>query len=225
MTAQEINTGLRVLRNFYARDGNPYVLNDVQVSAYLDGLAPFSAAEFEAASRVWMRRSKWFPALSELLEILRGPEVDPAIQAVLAWAAVDAAVRQVGAYRGVQFADPAVGECVLQVFGSWRRACAFDFDSAGWASRRQQFVGLFPTIARRGFACSPTLGGLHRDATPALIPHVEGLETPARLTAADTAPLSRDEARQALAAIGEYAEGGEPRARVRGNDKAKETPA
>lgn len=203
MTAAQINAGLRVLRNYYAdKKGTPHALNDVQLSVYLDGLAPFSAPELEAASRAWMRQSRWFPALSDLLELL-SPAVSVADQAALAWTAVEQAIRRIGSYRSVQFADPPIGETVRQVFGTWPRACHFDFDSPGWTLRRQQFVALYPTIARRGGSAPVTLGGLHRDDRPALVAHVEGLPAPRdhALTGPDDSPFTGDEARRLLAEV------------------------
>jgi hypothetical protein len=202
MTAQEIRKGLDVLRSYFANaKGDPHAITDVQLSVYLDGLARFTPAEFEAASRAWMRKSRWFPFLSDLLELMAGPEVDIATQASLAWAAVERAIPRIGAYASVQFADPAIGECVRQVFGSWPRACSLDPDGPAWAGRRKQFMELYPAIARRALRVSPTLVGLHRGTAPALIPHVEGLSMPTQLTSGDAGPVSRGDAPELLAAI------------------------
>jgi hypothetical protein len=179
VTAQDINAGLDVLRNYYARDGRAHELNDVQLSVYLDGLTPFTPDAFRAASIAWMHRSKWFPALSDLLGLLE-PEANPEQQAALAWATFERAVGSVGAYGSVQFADPCIGECVRQVFGSWPIACSFAYDSPGWSQRRQQFMAIFPVLVGRQFSYSPVLAGQHHriGGGACLIPHVEGLPAP-----------------------------------------------
>lgn len=191
---------LDVLRAYYAdREGNPYPLNDVQLTVYLDALHSCEPSKLEAAARRWMQQSRWFPKVSDLLETLHeGPTL--ADEALFAWAAVERAVRSVGAYRAVQFADAAIGETVRQVFGSWPRACGFDYDSPGWHERREMFLRLYPVILRRS-PSSPVLAGMHGGA-PALVGHIEGLSAPGDAGKLN-APLSREESATALASIAE----------------------
>lgn len=201
MTADEIRQGLKVLRNYYAKDGQPHALNDTQLAVYLDGLSPFAAAELERAARTWMQQSRWFPALSDLLALVRPPALDPAAAAQLAWTTFERAMRRAGAYRGVTFADGAIGETVRQVFGTWAAASQFDVDSPGWAIRRQSFLALYATFASR-VGGPVTLYGIHRDAVSMLVGHVEGLPTlPAASGEDDLRELSPAEASAAWAAI------------------------
>ncbi len=169
----EIRAALKVLREFYAdRDGSPRAMNEVQIAGYLDGLAEFDADELQTASRKWMRESKWWPALSDLRDQLV-VKVDTKAMAHLAWTTFERAIRRAGVYQGVTFADPAIGECVRQVFGTWDHACSYDTDSPGWAMRKQSFIELFPTMLKQATE-SVTMPGLFRQ-TPLLIEHVEGL--------------------------------------------------
>lgn len=175
MTPQEVNAGLAVLKNYYAKDGKPHVLNDVQVAAYVDHLAPYSAAALETACKRWIATSKWFPAVSDLLEILRGPVLDEKAQAQLAWTTFERALRRAGVYAGATFANGAIGETARQVFGSWALACQFDLDSPGWTLRRQSFLALYPGIAARSEGQPVTLRGIAEIAEPVLIGPVAGL--------------------------------------------------
>ena len=203
MTPAEVRQGLALIRNYYPKDGKPHPLNDAQWGVYIAGLANHSAGQLEAACHAWMRTSKWFPALSDLLELIEGPPTDLTAAAQLAWTAVERAIRQAGSYRGATFADGCIGETVQQVFGSWPVACGYDFDSPGWAIKRQTFLAVFPGIAQRSRGGLVTLAGLHRNADPMVVAHVEGLPAPAGKALTDSAdgdrmPLSRDEASRVM---------------------------
>lgn len=204
MTADEIRRGVDVLRHYYARDGQPYRLNDAQWAAYLDALQPFPAAMLAAAASAWIRQSRWFPAVSDLLSLL-APAVSSEQAAHLAWTTVERALRSVGTYRSVTFEDGAIGETVRQVFGSWPAAGQFDVDSPGWAIRRQSFLALYPVVAART-AGPVTLQGRDRSA-PALVAHVPGLPAPhAALSPSEPLrELSQAEAETALRGVAERA--------------------
>lgn len=162
------------LCEYYAdRDGNPRRLNTTQAAVYLAGLGGYAPQELERAATVWMGKSKFFPALSELLEILSPPIDWPAVTNS-AWATVEQAIKHGGAYRGAWFAQGAVGEAVREVFGTWPTACSFDFDSPGWAIRRQTFLAVFPSIAQREHE-PMVLRGLNANDAPYAVPLVHGL--------------------------------------------------
>lgn len=176
---------MSVLCDYYAdKDGRPYRLNATQAAVYTEGLAPFSDAELEAAAREHMRRSQFFPRLSDLLKLL-APATDFQALAHLAWARLEREVRRIGAYRTVSFADPAFGEAVRQVFGSWATACSIDVGGPEWAIRRQTFLQVFPLIAEREELPPVTMGGLHRGGETVVIGHLEGLPAPRLLADVD----------------------------------------
>lgn len=200
MTLAEVRDGLKLVRNYYAKDSQPHVLNDAQWAVYIAGLTPFTPDALTHATHTWMQRSKWFPALSDLLDLLRPAEISLETQAQLAWASVENAIRSAGVYRGVSFLNGAVGETVRQVFGTWERACAFDFDSPGWAIRRQTFLATFPAIAQRSTGEPVTLRGLHAGEMPFIVGYITGLpEVPALPSGG--APLSHDESAALLTTV------------------------
>jgi len=124
--------------------------------------------------------------------------------AKLAWTAVERAIRQAGSYRGVTFSDASIGDAVLQVFGSWPAACAYDFDSPGWAIKRQTFLAVFPTLAIRAGSDPVTLSGQHRNATPMLVGHVAGLPAPRMEPREALPPMTQTDATRMIADLRDH---------------------
>ena len=176
---KHVRSTLKVLCDYYcSNEGKPRQMNPVQITVYVDGLKDFSADELEAAARQWMKDSKWFPALSDLLNLLV-PKVDSQTAGHLAWACVEKAIRQAGVYRGATFEDGRIGEAVRQTFGSWGGACVFDVDSPGWAIRRQTFLSIFGSLMGRGLP-PVTLPGL-QVSTPLVVEALPSLPVPKQL--------------------------------------------
>ena len=170
---------LDVLRNYYAdREGQPHTLNDVQLAAYLDAFAEFSGDELEAAARQWIRAEKFFPRVSELLAMLHGPEPDWTMLGNKAWLTLESAISRGGAYRGVLFEDYALGETTRLVFGTWKAACEYDRDSAGWAIRRQLFLSQFEAVAKQGPGPMVVMRGLFEGEKPWRVRHLTELPAP-----------------------------------------------
>lgn len=70
-TAEEVRETMDVLCRYYRdSNNNPRTLDPVQIAVYLDGLFEYPAETIALAARAWMRQSRWFPALSDLLETL-----------------------------------------------------------------------------------------------------------------------------------------------------------
>jgi hypothetical protein len=200
MTPTQVREGLALLRNYYAKDGKPHPLNDAQWAVYCAGLAPFEPEALTAAAHQWMRDSKWFPALSDLIAIL-APKVDVAAAAHLAWTQFERAIGAAGRYNGATFLDGAVGETVRQVFGSWQHACSYDYDSPGWAIKRQTFLSIFPTILSRGNGQPVTLRGEFKTATPHVVGRIPGLPEPKQIASAPGEPLTHQESVEILQRI------------------------
>ena len=196
-----VSATLRVLCSYYCdKDGRPRVLNPVQVTVYTDGLLRFSAEQLELAARQWMKESKWFPALSDLLALLE-PKADATTAGHLAWTCVERAIRQAGVYRGATFVDGRIGEAMRQTFGSWSTACNFDIDSPGWAIRRQTFLSIFESLRNRQIE-PVTLPGIARADAPVLIPALELLPLPTGPSYGEIQPATHAEAVAALSRVG-----------------------
>jgi hypothetical protein len=196
-----VEATLRVLREYYCdKDGRPRQMNPVQITVYTDGLLHFSAEQLETAARQWMKASKWFPALSDLLELLE-PKADATTSGHLAWTCVERAIRTAGVYRGATFVDGRIGEAMRLTFGTWSTACNFDIDAPGWAIRRQTFLSIFESLRNRKIE-SVTLPGIARADSPALIPALELMPSPTGPTYGEIAPATHAEAVAALSRVG-----------------------
>jgi hypothetical protein len=200
MTASEIRLVLNALRKNYARNGEDYALNEVQIAMFTESLAPFDAVAVNEAAKRHMRESKFFPAVSELLALLRGPEMSPEAQAQLAWTTFERALARAGAYNGVTFEDGAIGETVRQVFGGWPQACAFDTHGAAWAIRRQSFLAVYPAIAARARG-EVTLRGMAQVAQPLRIAAQSPQDAPGRSIGPANDSIPQGEAVKLLADI------------------------
>jgi hypothetical protein len=200
---------LRKLCEFYPSQGQPHRMNDTQIEVYLSALARFSPQQLDQAGKRYMLTGKFFPALSELLELLE-PKTDSKAIAELAWGSVLQAIRAGGIYRGATFQTGAVGEAMRQVFGSWSAACSFDTDSPGWAIRRTSFLTIFPTLLNRPMG-PVTLAGLHGSENAYRVPALQGAPVAAALPAREQDPqFSRDEAKGLLAAMAARRKEGKP---------------
>ena len=193
---------LDVLRDYYAdKDGNKRVLNATQITFYSSALARYSPEELSAAAQAWIAKSKFFPAVSDLLEMLN-PTTDWPALSHMALATVEDAIRKGGAYRGARFCQGAIGEAVRQTFGTWATACSFETDSPGWAIRRQTFLAVFPALARREYG-PVILRGLHANVEPYEANQVAGLPAPKPF--GEFGEVSQPEAKALLAHVAELA--------------------
>ena len=205
-----VKAALDVLCQQYARNGEPYRLNDVQAVLYLEELSRFPASQLEYATREWIRQSKFFPTVADLLGIMEPPPDWPALSN-LAWSLVCKAIRTVGYSSNVTFTDASIGEAVRQTFGTWEAACSFDSDSPGFAIRRQTFLAIFPAIHDTWQDEDPvtlpssfgSVGGFK--TVPALYGLPKTTGKPYRLPAVQ--PVSRVEANNILADITVRAKG------------------
>jgi hypothetical protein len=205
---------LQVLCVFYPSQGKPHVMNDTQIEVYLSALSRFTPEQLDRAGKQYMLTGKFFPALSELMELLE-PKADLKDAAHMAWALFERTMRSVGSYRSVRFENGAVGETIRQVFGTWGAAGQFDTTSATWAIKRQTFLATFQRLAPQAIPPT-TLGGQHRDAEVVTVPLMAGLPHVPALTSGQpskealSGPLSRDEAKGLLAAMAARRKEGKP---------------
>jgi hypothetical protein len=183
-------------------------MTETQIAMYGKRLAVYDNATLTAALEKHMERSKWFPSLAELVDILE-PKADAKALAELGWLSVQSAMRRGGVYRGATFTTGAVGEAVRLVFGSWTEACSMEVDSYAWNQRRGQFLTILPQLLERNIP-PVTVGGLHK-GNPYVVPALEGAPVVAALPASEQHPqLSRDEAKGVLAAMAARRKDGKP---------------
>lgn len=100
--------------------------------------------------------------------------------ALKAWAEVLKAARRAGAYRGVEFADPAMAEALRIAVGSWSGLCSLDTESFQYSTARKTFLEIYEREAVKPRGGEPVyLPGLGSSASPYLVPRIDGLDTQA----------------------------------------------
>lgn len=116
--------------------------------AYFRILSDYDIAEVEAMMFAAMRTCKFFPKPAELIELLDG---SPADRAEEAWRVLEATFVEIGQYESVTFADPAVTQAVVGVWGGWIEANDdyHDLDEPAWLAKRKEFLSAYRAADRR----------------------------------------------------------------------------
>lgn len=70
------------------------------------------------------------------------------------------AMRAVGSYTSLVVTDPALGEAIPAVFGSWPAACAADLSPEMWAATRKEFGRVYRALLRRHLVGARYLAGI-----------------------------------------------------------------
>lgn len=113
---------------------------------YFEALRDLEFASVVAAMNASVRTSKYMPRPAELRGLVVGDSED---QAESAWVTLRQAMHRIGAYSSVSFQDPALGESVLSLFGSWPAACQADLTPEMWASKRKEFGRVYRVFQQR----------------------------------------------------------------------------
>jgi len=166
---------LDVLRAYYAdKDGDIYPLNDVQLAVYLDALNPCAPESVEQAARQWMRTSKWFPKVSDLLDTIC-PEPDLKALGLIAWAEVENAVKRWGHASVMRFENPELAEAVRRTFRDWSGVTWIESGSPTWAIKRQSFLAIFEQVMQEDREFDRVVGD-RRNALQGFVGEVEWVE-------------------------------------------------
>jgi len=112
--------------------------------AYWQILEPHSDDKCKTAFDMAITKCRFFPKPAELLEFISGPESD---QATLAWLRVDKAVRTIGNYESIDFADDRAINSTIEAMGGWANLCMVTNDE--WKWKRKEFETLYPTMQRK----------------------------------------------------------------------------
>lgn len=77
-----------------------------------------------------------------------------------AWMALKQAMRSIGSYASLVTVDPALGEAVIAVFGSWPAACQLELTPEMWAAKRKEFGRVYHVLSDRGLVGPRYLAGI-----------------------------------------------------------------
>lgn len=150
------------------------------IQGYWMGLQDLPVESVEQALAASLRTSRFMPTAAELRELAGVPSTEDS--ALLAWASLDRAVSEHGAYQSVDFEDKTINATVRHL-GGWERICglpAEEFDK--WL--KKEFLRVYEAFQRSGGIrdLEGSLGGIHdrensalgmdRGRRPALIPRL-----------------------------------------------------
>lgn len=96
----------------------PRPLSEIEISLWWSSLREYDLAAVRQGFSLHVKNpdtGKWMPAPADIIFMLGGSTQDSAL---LAWAKVDKAVRQVGSHQSVVFDDPIVHRVLLDM-GGW----------------------------------------------------------------------------------------------------------
>jgi len=92
-----------------------------------------------------IKELKYFPKISEIIEMIEGNSTD---EAELAWLYLLDKIEYIGHYQSVSFPDyPAIG-AVVEAMGGWLEICDMKIDEEKWV--KKEFIKLYPIMKKRG---------------------------------------------------------------------------
>lgn len=153
MTAQDrprFAAALAMLAEAYAE-----TVSHARAAAYFLALEDLAIGELEAAVHTCLRTCRFFPRPAELREAIEGSIAD---QAEHAWARFLTAVRTIGSYQTVDFADAALHETIAVLYGGWE-AC-WRLETAELSYRHAEFLRVYRVHQRRPLPSPTPLPGL-----------------------------------------------------------------
>jgi len=124
---------------------------------YFDALQDIDATVLARAMNAAARGCQFMPKPSELRTLAVG---DDETHTELAWMGFKQALGRVGAYKSLVTHDPALGETITAMFGSWPSACSSDFSQEMWASKRKEFGRIYRVMRGRALDGSRYLPGI-----------------------------------------------------------------
>ena len=140
--AKQFRTLLSGVFGFYGKD-----LSEFALSVWWEAMRPFDfAAVRDALNRhaVNPDNGQFLPKPADVVRLLRGSTLDSAL---VAWAKVDKAVRQIGSYASVTFDDPVIHRVIADM-GGWVSVCSGTEDE--WPFKAREFENRY-----RGFVNRP----------------------------------------------------------------------
>ncbi len=110
-------------------------ISNLLMALYWKVLEPFPDAECDRAFKDMIFNSKFFPKPADFLESLRGKKED---QAALAWVRVEKAIRRIGPYQSIRFADDPAIMSAIQCMGGWPEFGNISEKELPWKAREFQ---------------------------------------------------------------------------------------
>lgn len=132
-------------------------LSPAKKALYFEALRDLPFDAIATALNAAVKTCTFMPRPAEIRKLAIG-DVDDAIET--AWMALRAAMQSAGAYRSIATTDPALGEAIVALFGSWPEACATDLSPEMWSSKRKEFGRVYRVLCDRALTGTRYLPGI-----------------------------------------------------------------
>jgi hypothetical protein len=145
---------MALLAEVFGKDLTPQL-----VEIYFRALADFPIERIAAAIDEAVRRLKFFPKPTELIELIEGSPDDQAEQA---WAQFWLALNRGGTHRSLNCEDVILAETIRRQYGSWADAWNIprpEDNPPGFQIHHRNFVSTYRDLARRPQPWDPYLIG------------------------------------------------------------------
>lgn len=113
------------------------------VVMYFDYLSKYSIEQLTAAFKKHSldpNVGQYFPKPSDIVRNITGDKASTKNNALIAWAAVEAAISSVGSYGTLKL-DDKQAMMVIRTMGSWSQFCQTDRDKMTF--KKQEFIGMY----------------------------------------------------------------------------------
>lgn len=132
-------------------------LSEGKIWLYFEALRDLPLEAVLSAVVGGAKRCTFMPKPAELRAMAVGDDEQATERA---WMACRAAMRVVGSYASLVVADPALGETITAMFGSWPAACAAELSPEMWAAKRKEFNRVYRVLVNRGLVGARYLAGI-----------------------------------------------------------------
>ena len=96
--------------------------SESQTRIYFKGLKEFPIEKIDEAFSKHIRNSRFFPKVSELIDLICGNKED---KALIAWTTFRETIRHEGGDRSVIFSDPKI-TAIIESYGGWIKVCEME---------------------------------------------------------------------------------------------------
>lgn len=124
---------------------------------YFEALRDLSFEDVAASLNAAAKTCTFMSKPAELRKLAVGDDED---LAEVAWLAFRGAMRAAGAYASLVTSDPALGETIVAMFGSWPDACECELSPEMWSSKRKEFGRVYRVLRDRGLSGVRYLAGV-----------------------------------------------------------------
>ena len=119
--------------------------NEIKKEVWVKVLKGYPAQKIMDACIVCIRTKRFFPRVSEMIEIIEG---NIESEAELAWLTLKEKMERYGYYKSVSFPENIVIGAVVEAMGGWMKLFDIKEDEEKWV--KKEFMKLYPILKKRG---------------------------------------------------------------------------